>query len=294
MRTTAGKQIAEDAALSRAIADGQDLVIQDRLAAASREAGARRVRLQLTGQGTFEVGTGPAVGAARNALLDQDERPLGRLVTAVETAQSFAAAVREITEVGVVIVAGDQVIASSGERLTRVQLPDRGDVSIEGRDYRVSTLNVTGFDGRPLEVRLALAEDDDSSLLDTTSLIVIGSLLGFLLLAIAFAYTVSRTLQAEVARLLRAAREIGRGDFAVDVPDGGQRRVRRARQRVQLDGPPARGAAGGAPARARPPPGGDPARRRVVHQEPGPRRPAGDRRPDRRRRPGGRLRAAPR
>ena len=52
----------------------------------------------------------------------------------------------------------------------------------------------------------------------------------------------------------------------------GQRRVRRARQGVQLDGPPARGPAGGAPARARAPAGRHPPRGRVVRQGPGPRR----------------------
>ena len=56
----------------------------------------------------------------------------------------------------------------------------------------------------------------------------------------------------------------------------------------------ARGAARGAPARARAPGGGDPPRRRVVHQEPRPRRPARDRRADRGRRRRGGVRAAPR
>ena len=94
-------------------------------------------------------------------------------------------------------------------------------MTVEGVDYRVSTLRVIGFDGRPLAIRLALPEDADGSTLDGTSLLVIGALLGFLVLAIAFAITVSRTLQAEVQRLLRAAREIGRGNFAVDVPTEG-------------------------------------------------------------------------
>jgi diguanylate cyclase (GGDEF)-like protein len=218
----AGKQIANDRALSRAIADGQDLVIQDRLGDAAQRAGARRVHLELTGQGDYDVGSGPAVGAARNTLLDQDKRQLGRLVTAMETAQSAARLVRDVAEVGTVIVAGeDDVIAASSDRLTRVQLPGKGDATIGERDYRVSTLGVTGFDGEPLEVRLALPKQDNGSLFDKTSLIVIGSLFGFLLLAIAFAYTVSRTLQHEVHRLLTAAREIGRGNFAVDVPTAG-------------------------------------------------------------------------
>ena len=50
---------------------------------------------------------------------------------------------------------------------------------------------------------------------------MIGALVGFLLLAIAFAITVSRTLQAEVQSLLVAARAIGRGDFSKRVPTEG-------------------------------------------------------------------------
>ena len=64
----------------------------------------------------------------------------------------------------------------------------------------------------------------------------------------------------------------------------GQRRVRRARQGVQLDGAPARVPPGGAPARARAAAGGDPPRRRVVRRRPRPRRTAGDRGADRGRR----------
>jgi diguanylate cyclase (GGDEF)-like protein len=92
---------------------------------------------------------------------------------------------------------------------------------VSGTDYRVTTLEVTGFDGRPQEIRLALAEDEDTGILDGTSLLVLSALAGFLLLAVAFAITVSRTLQAEVQRLLTAAREIGRGNFHVDVPTEG-------------------------------------------------------------------------
>ena len=63
----------------------------------------------------------------------------------------------------------------------------------------------------------------------------------------------------------------------------GERRVRRPRARVQLDGAPDRGPDRGAPARAHPPRGGDPAGRRVVRGRPRPRRRDGDRRPDGRR-----------
>jgi diguanylate cyclase (GGDEF)-like protein len=217
----AGEEIVRGPGLGQAIADRDRAQIQERLASAARSAGARRVRLALTGQRPIDVGAEPGVAPARNALEDQDQRPIGRLTTAIDTAQTFAALVESIAEVGAVILRGDQVLASSRPELADEQLPERGAASVEGVDYRVSTLEVIGFDGRPLDIRLALPEDDDGSALDATSLLVIGALFGFLVLAIAFAITVSRTLQAEVQRLLRAAREIGRGNFAVDVPTEG-------------------------------------------------------------------------
>jgi diguanylate cyclase (GGDEF)-like protein len=217
----AGEEIVDDMGLSRAIAERQGVVIQDRLAAAAREAGARRVELELTGLDIFSVGTQPGLAPARDALADQDQNPIGRLTTSVETAQSFATMLEDVAEVGVVVMRGEDVLAASSPELTREPLPERGDASVAGTDYRVSTLEVVGFDGRPLEIRITIAEEDDGSLLDGTSLLVIGALIGFLLLAIAFAITVSRTLQAEIQRLLRAAREIGRGNFAVDVPTEG-------------------------------------------------------------------------
>ena len=50
---------------------------------------------------------------------------------------------------------------------------------------------------------------------------MVGALIGFLLLAIAFAITVTRTLESEIQRLLQAARAIGRGDFSQRVPAEG-------------------------------------------------------------------------
>ena len=84
----AGGKIVADEGLRRAIADKDPAAITARLADASRKAGARRVLLDLDGPGAFEYGTEPGVAAARNSLSDQNEQPLGRLVTSVETASS--------------------------------------------------------------------------------------------------------------------------------------------------------------------------------------------------------------
>jgi diguanylate cyclase (GGDEF)-like protein len=212
----AGRQIVADNGLREAIADKNPERIQSRLDAAARDAKARRVLLRLDGPGDFEFGDEPGVAPARNAIVDQDGRPLGRIVTSVDTATTFAAQLEEVAEVGVVMRQGDEVLGASRPELARAELPGSGDAELDGADVRVRTLRVDGFDGREVSLLTTLPETSNGN--STTQWIVIGALAGFLLLAFAFAITVSRTLQAEVQSLLVAARAIGRGDFSKRVP----------------------------------------------------------------------------
>ena len=215
----AGRQIVADEQLREAIADKDPDRIEARLTDAARKAGARRVLLQLDGPGQFEYGDEPGVAPARNAIVDQDRAPIGRIVTAVDTASTFASELEGVAEVGVVVKQGDQVLGASRPELARAELPESGDAELAGDDIRVSTLRVDGFDGRELSMLVTMPESSSAG--SSTSWVVIGALAGFLLLAIAFAITVSRTLQAEVQSLLVAARAIGRGDFSKRVPTEG-------------------------------------------------------------------------
>ena len=215
----AGREIVADQRLREAIADKEPARIESRLDDAARKANARRVLLQLDGPGRFEFGDEPGVAPARNAIVDQDGKPLGRIVTAVDTATTFATRLQDVAEVGVVVKEGDEVLGASRPELARADLPESGDAELAGDAIRVSALRVDGFDGRQLSTLVTLPETSSSEA--DTSWIVIGALAGFLLLAIAFAITVSRTLQAEVQSLLVAARAIGRGDFSKRVPTEG-------------------------------------------------------------------------
>jgi len=215
----AGRRIVNDQALREAIADEDAPRIEQRLQDAARRANARRVLLELDGPGRFEFGSMPGVAPARNSIVDQDEKRLGRIITSVDTAMSFATQLDDVAEVGAVIKQGDQVLGASRPELARAALPGSGDAELEGAQVRVNTLTVDGFDGRDLALVTTLPESSGSD--SSTSWIVISALAGFLLLAIAFAITVSRTLQAEVASLLVAARALGRGDFSKRVPTEG-------------------------------------------------------------------------
>ncbi len=215
----AGQEIVDDDRLSEAIADGEPAKIQSSLNAAARAAKARAVLLTLDGSGDFDFGDEPGVAPARNAIVDQDGKPVGRIVTAVDSATSFATALGDVAEVGVVVKQGDEVLGASSPGLARADLPGSGDAELDGDPVRVRTLRVEGFEGGELSLLTTMRESPDDS--SPTVWIVIGALAGFLLLAVAFAITVSRTLQAEVQSLLVAARAIGRGDFSKRVPTEG-------------------------------------------------------------------------
>jgi diguanylate cyclase (GGDEF)-like protein len=217
----AGQQIVRDRELATAIRDKDQARIQSQLEQASQSARAVKVLLELQGQGAFETGDDPAVAPARNALQDRDGKPIGRLVTSVDTAMLFASKLADTAEVGVVVSQRGDVLAASRPELARQSLPDAGGVTVDGTDYRAKAFSVQAFEGPPLRMHILLPNENDSSLFSQSSLLVLAALVGFLVLAVAFAITVTRTLQQEVQRLLHAAREIGRGTFAVEVPTDG-------------------------------------------------------------------------
>jgi diguanylate cyclase (GGDEF)-like protein len=217
----AGKQIVQDPALLRAIAERNPTAIESRLADAARAAGVRQVLLRLTGQGRFSFGAEPGIAPADNALEDPNGAPVGRLVTAVDTAPSFVATFARTTAVGAVIEQGDEVLASSSPEMGRARLTGSESGTVAGREHRFQDFKVDGFDGGDLTMRIALPEAGNSTLDSGLLWIILGTLVAFLILAVAFAITVSRTLQSEVQRLLKAARQIGAGRFDVDVPTGG-------------------------------------------------------------------------
>jgi diguanylate cyclase (GGDEF)-like protein len=216
-----GREIVGDTALQAAISRRDTAGIQRRLEEVSHELGAQRVLLRLNGQGAFETGSPPAVAPARNELLNQDGDPVGEVISSVESAAGYTATVQRLTEAEAVLSDRNGVLAATTPAAGRERLPDRGSVEVASTDYRVTSFNVRAFDGGELTARLLIPAADSGSIVSGTSLLVLGVLIGFLVLAFAFALTVSRTLQAEVARLLEAARQIGKGNFQVEVPTEG-------------------------------------------------------------------------
>jgi diguanylate cyclase (GGDEF)-like protein len=218
----AANEIGSDPQLAAAIRDDDDMRVQQRLGALAAAAKVQQARLELDGQNVFNVGTAPAVAFASTELVDGRQRPKGRLTVSVRGAQAYADELSDVNQVEAVVSAGPGPPAATLPELPTRTLPERGDVDLSGTSYRVATFQAEGIDGRPtVKVRQLVTNMEHTGLFSTTSLLVIGVLAGFLLLAIAFAMTVSRTLQGEIQRLLVAAQRLGRGDFSVAVPAEG-------------------------------------------------------------------------
>jgi diguanylate cyclase (GGDEF)-like protein len=217
----AANAMAKDTKLQDAINAKQPKAINARLQQLLTLHGAHQIVLTFQGLGTFQAGGPPSAAGSSTRIVDESRRPKGRLSVSLRSARGFADQLSGINRVEAIVQAGTAPAASTLPELAPAGLPDRGDVTIGGARYRTAGFRADGFQGASVTVRQLVPADGGRGLLSSTSLLVIGVLLGFLVLAFAFALTVGRTLQAEVQRLLVAAQRLGRGDFSVAVPAEG-------------------------------------------------------------------------
>jgi diguanylate cyclase (GGDEF)-like protein len=215
----AASTMGRDGQLATAIRAGNAALIRGRLQVLASGAKVRQALLVVDAKGRFAAGSGPSVAPATTSLVD-GQRPLGTLTASVRGAQEFANELSDLNRVEAVVSVGSYPPVSTIPDLPAAPLPLRGDVDLAGTTYRVAAFKARGFEGEPIVVRQLVASTG-SSLLSGPSLLVLGILAGFLILAFAFALTVSRTLQGEIGRLLVAAQRLGRGDFSVAVPAEG-------------------------------------------------------------------------
>jgi diguanylate cyclase (GGDEF)-like protein len=115
------------------------------------------------------------------------------------------------------------VLATSLPAAAGLHLPDtNGTVKVGDETFRAATIDRRDFRDGLLQVTLLRNEATTASNVTDSRLIVGGVLLGFFLLAFAFALAVSRSLQAQVASFLDAARRLGGGEFDTKVPTVGK------------------------------------------------------------------------
>jgi diguanylate cyclase (GGDEF)-like protein len=162
------------------------------------------------------VGSPQATATAVRQWMATGGRPLGRLEVSATTAGGFTRLARRVTGLHVAVQRGSSTLSSTLPGLASRPLPRVGTVDIRGHKYRAAS-----FADR--DVRIAVLSDtlENSSGVAagrTLALVVLGA---FLVLALAFATVVSRSLQAQIARFLAGAKRLGGGDFSTPVPAEG-------------------------------------------------------------------------
>jgi diguanylate cyclase (GGDEF)-like protein len=177
------------------------------------------------------AGRRTAIAPAIAPVLSRSRRNLGDLAVSVTDAPTYADRVRTLTTES--DRTGLHVVVLNGSRILGTTLPAvdvkalatarNEPLRIDGVDYRVRTFSDEGaFANQNVRVFTlgSLAGNAGTASDNRTFAAVI--LLGFLLLALACAMLVSRTLQREIAGFLTAARKLAAGDFSAQVPTTGR------------------------------------------------------------------------
>ena len=218
---TVVRTVAEDEELAVAVRDRDRAALQDRLEDLARRGGAVRVRLTLDGEDPVEAGGGEAVAPAFSRIVDAAGRAAGRMSLSVSTAEDYAELLARVTGLEVLLTNGDRIVDGTIETDTARGLPLRGEAEVEGEKYRVTGFETPGFDGGTLGVHVLVPEDELDDAVSDNAIFIGLILLAFLICALAFALTAARSLQSQIGRLLTAARNIGKGDFSIQVPTEG-------------------------------------------------------------------------
>ena len=216
------RRVGADTAFVRAVRRGDKA--QARARARGLLTGARIERLVFAGRAgdIVDVGTRGAIAPASRDVIGSSGRRIGRLQVSVVTADQYALRVRRVEGRPTVIARDGRVIASSLSRAVAMKLPDHGDVKLGSRSYRVATFSAPDFNRASVRVAVLSDVAGADSAKGSGRLLALVILGGFLIMAFAFAVAVSRSLQAQIARFLDAARRLGSGDFSTQVPTAGR------------------------------------------------------------------------
>ena len=135
----------------------------------------------------------------------------------------YAKRAHELTQLHTIVVNGNKVLASTlpaaDDRVTAAA-PGRT-IAVGGNEYRVRSFADGGsFTGQRIRI-LTLGPKPTAADAKSDRTFAGAILAGFLLLAIACAMLVSRTLQREISGFLTAARKLAAGDFSAQIPTVG-------------------------------------------------------------------------
>jgi diguanylate cyclase (GGDEF)-like protein len=175
-------------------------------------------RIVLVQKAKVELKVGDKTAIAAVSLdVKSSTAPLGALYLSLVDAATYAAEVRRLTGLRVIVRNGTKELTSTLPAARDVKPPfdDDETVKIGGDTYHLNGFVPTGFPGQKLSVVTLGTPQVDT---DQGGRLQIGLILAcFLLLALACAALVSRSLQQQLAGFLDAARKLAGGDFSAQV-----------------------------------------------------------------------------
>jgi len=185
-----------------------------------------RIVFVKNGRTVFAVGSKAAIAPSRLPLVSTAMQRIGDLSVSLIDAQAYAARVRRVTGMEVVVRNGDRVLAATLGAASGVKRATADGETIELAEarYRVNVFAPTTalFDGQRIRV-LTLGVPPTKADAVREGRFVIGAiLLGFLIIALACAVLVQRSLQQQLAGFLEAARRLGSGDFSAKLKTVGR------------------------------------------------------------------------
>lgn len=216
-------EVGGDSVLATALQRGRTGEANQRALVLLRPLGLKRIVIGPEGgPPRVDVGSRGAVFPAKRPLEDASGGSFGTLQVSAQGPKVYARTVKRITGLDVVVRRDGQTLATTSLGLEAATLPrSRGDITFDGRSFRVSTFRASSFAGSRTTVSLLAPPKASSRDIRRSRLYAVGILLGFFVLAVTFAALVSRSLQRQIAAFLEAARRVGGGDFSAKVPTTG-------------------------------------------------------------------------
>ena len=169
----------------------------------------------------LKAGDKTAIGPASIVIRSQTSR-LGVLHLSTVDAGAFAREVKRLTKLDVVIRNGGRELASTLPAADDVKPPEKNGATTEiaGKSYGLNAFKAIGYPGQ--DVRVLTLGVPEAPTDRGGRWTIAGILIGFLLLALACAVLVSRSLQQQLAGFLDAARRLAGGDFSAQVTTVGK------------------------------------------------------------------------
>ncbi len=218
---TIADTFAADDKVAAAIRTGDRKVLEQRLTQLADREGVVGVRLKLADGQTIEAGRDDGLAAAQ-LRLTADGKTAGQMVLSATSLDEYADLVGRVTALETLITrSGKYAGGSLGSTNGKPVSLNNDHVDVGGEQYRAKGFTTAGFDGGALGIRVLMPESQAENAISENTLGIALILLAFLICALAFAVTAARSLQAQIDRLLTAARALGKGDFSVEVPTEG-------------------------------------------------------------------------